>query len=209
VYARRVKPVLDRVVAAALLAVLAPMLLLVAVAVRISLGSPVIYRQTRVGRNGRPFTLLKFRSMTPDRRVATLPFEGAEKRLSYEATDDPRHTPLGTLIRRWSLDELPQLWNVLRGDMSLVGPRPEVPPVVATYPDLAEERHLVRPGISGLWQVTARDVKPMEAGVGIDIDYVRRISFGLDVRILLGTLPAVLGSAREQDDSEPAALTAE
>jgi lipopolysaccharide/colanic/teichoic acid biosynthesis glycosyltransferase len=172
-------------------------LLVVAVAVRVSLGAPLIYRQARVGRGRKQFTMLKFRSMTPDRRVAALPYDGPERRVSYEATDDPRHTALGSLLRRWSLDELPQLWNVVRGEMSLVGPRPEVPPVVATYPELAEERHLVRPGITGLWQVTAREIKPMEACVGIDIDYVRRISFALDCRILFGTLRAVVGTARE------------
>jgi lipopolysaccharide/colanic/teichoic acid biosynthesis glycosyltransferase len=197
IYARWIKPVLERVSAAVLLVLLSPILLVVAAAVRMSLGAPVIYRQTRVGRNGKPFTLHKFRTMTPDRRVATLPYGGVERRVSCEATDDPRHTGLGSVLRRWSLDELPQLWNVVRGEMSLVGPRPEVPPVVATYPELARERHLVRPGITGLWQVTARDIKPMEAGVAIDIDYVRRISFALDCRILLGTFPALVRSARE------------
>jgi sugar transferase/cyclophilin type peptidyl-prolyl cis-trans isomerase/CLD len=104
--------------------------------------------------------------------------------------------PLGSLLRRWSLDELPQLWNVVRGEMSVVGPRPEVPPVVATYPEHATERHLVRPGLTGLWKVTARDVKPMQANVGMDVDYVRRVLFWLDVRILLRTVPAIVGSAR-------------
>jgi lipopolysaccharide/colanic/teichoic acid biosynthesis glycosyltransferase len=196
VYARLIKPVLDRMLAAALLILLAPLMFLVSAAVRLSLGAPVIYRQRRLGRLCKPFTVFKFRSMTPDRRVASVPFKGAERRVSYEATDDPRHTWLGSLLRCSSLDELPQLWNVLRGEMSMVGPRPEVPPVVATYPEHAWERHLVRPGITGLWQVTARESKPMEAFVAIDIDYVRRVSFGLDCRILLGTLGAVLASAR-------------
>lgn len=205
IYARRIKPVLDCVLGMMLLVLLLPMLLVIAAAVRMTLGRPVIYRQTRVGRDGELFTLLKFRTMTTDRRVAAVPFEGIERRVSYEATDDPRHTPLGSLLRRWSLDEFPQLWNVVRLEMSLIGPRPEVPPVVATYPELARERHLVRPGLTGLWQVTARTIKPMEAGVGIDIDYVRRISLALDCRILLGTLPAVVGAAREPVASaEPA-----
>jgi lipopolysaccharide/colanic/teichoic acid biosynthesis glycosyltransferase len=195
-YARLIKPVLDQMLAAVLLALLAPMLLVIAAAVRRSLGAPVIYRQTRVGREGKPFTLLKFRSMTPDRRVTALPYDGVERRVSYEATDDPRHTPLGWLLRRWSLDELPQLWNVVRGEMSLVGPRPEVSAVVATYPEVARERHLVRPGITGLWQVTARDVKPMQINVGMDVDYVRRVSFWLDACILLKTVPAIVRSAR-------------
>src|SRR6184192_1537252 len=116
-YARLVKPALDRVGAAVLLVAIAPVLGLVAAAVRVSLGSPVLYRQQRLGRGQRPFALLKFRTMSPDRRVANLPFEGRERRVSYEAIDDHRHTPLGEFLRRWSLDELPQLWNVLRGEM--------------------------------------------------------------------------------------------
>jgi lipopolysaccharide/colanic/teichoic acid biosynthesis glycosyltransferase len=171
-------------------------MLVMAAAVRATLGAPVIYRQTRVGQGGKPFTMLKFRTMTPDRRAASLPFDGPERRVSFEATDDPRHTRLGDLLRRCSLDEVPQLWNVVRGDMSLIGPRPEVPPAVATYPEHSEERHLVRPGLTGLWQVTARGTQPMELGVGVDIDYVRRISFRLDCWILFRTLPAVVRSAR-------------
>jgi lipopolysaccharide/colanic/teichoic acid biosynthesis glycosyltransferase len=198
VYARRLKPVLDRVLAGALLVPLAPAVIVIAAAVRTSLGAPVIYRQTRVGRDGKPFTMLKFRTMTPDRRVAAVPFEGVDRRVSFEATDDPRHTRLGDLLRRCSLDELPQLWNIVRGEMSLVGPRPEVPPAVATYPEHAEERHLVRPGLTGLWQVTARGTQPMEQGVGVDIEYVRRISFRLDCWILYRTLPVVVGSARHR-----------
>jgi lipopolysaccharide/colanic/teichoic acid biosynthesis glycosyltransferase len=196
VYARRLKPVLDRALAGALLVPLAPFALVIGVAVRASLGPPVLYRQTRVGRGGEPFVMLKFRTMTPDRRISMVPFEGAERRVSFEATDDPRHTRLGDLLRRCSLDEVPQLWNIVRGEMSLVGPRPEVPPAVETYPEHAEERHLVRPGLTGLWQVTARGTQPMEQGVGVDIEYVRRVSFRLDCWILYRTLPVVLGSAR-------------
>ena len=202
-YARRVKPAADRVGGALLLAAFSPVLGAVAVAVRTSLGSPVIYRQIRVGRGGVPFTMLKFRTMTPDRRVASVPFDGPERRVSWEATGDARHTPLGALLRRASLDELPQLWNVVRGDMSLVGPRPEVPAAVATYADKAAERHLVRPGVTGLWQVTARGTMPMELCVDIDLDYVRRVSLRLDVWILLRTIPELIRSARR---SAPAPL---
>jgi lipopolysaccharide/colanic/teichoic acid biosynthesis glycosyltransferase len=195
-YARRVKPVMDRALAALLLLVLAPAIAVVAAAVRARMGAPVLYRQTRVGRGGAPFTLLKFRTMTADRRVAAVRYDGVERRVSFEAGDDPRHTPLGDLLRRWILDELPQIWNVLRGDMSLVGPRPEVPPAVATYPEHAAERHVVRPGLTGLWQVTARGTEPMEAGVAVDIEYVRRVSFALDCRILALTPAAVIGAGR-------------
>ena len=193
-YARRVKPAADRVGGALLLAAFSPVMGAVAVAVRTSLGSPVIYRQIRVGRGGVQFTMLKFRTMTPDRRIASVPFDGPERRVSWEATGDARHTPLGALLRRASLDELPQLWNVVRGDMSLVGPRPEVPAAVATYADKAAERHLVRPGVTGLWQVTARGTMPMELCVDIDLDYVRRISLRLDSWILLRTIPELIRS---------------
>jgi lipopolysaccharide/colanic/teichoic acid biosynthesis glycosyltransferase len=195
-YARYVKPVADRSVAVVLLILLSPLLLAVALAVRLSLGRPMLYRQVRVGRAGVHFTLLKFRTMTPDRRVASVAFSGADRRVSFEATNDRRHTPLGAVLRRWSLDELPQLWNVARGDMSLIGPRPEVPPAVATYPEHADERHLVRPGLTGLWQVTARGTMPMEQGVGIDIEYVRNLSPWLDILILLKTPGAVIRTAR-------------
>jgi lipopolysaccharide/colanic/teichoic acid biosynthesis glycosyltransferase len=197
-YVRIVKPVMDRGLAVALSVALAPLLLVVALAVRVALGAPVLFTQTRVGRAGRPFTLYKFRSMRPDRRVQQLPYAGPDRRVSYEATNDPRHTRLGLFLRAWSLDELPQLWNVLRGDMSLVGPRPEVPEVVAGYADWQHERHRVRPGLTGLWQVTARTTKPMHAvaNTGIDVQYVQRVSLRLDCRILLRTLPAVLSVGR-------------
>jgi lipopolysaccharide/colanic/teichoic acid biosynthesis glycosyltransferase len=161
----------------------------------------VLYRQVRVGKDGELFTLVKFRSMTADRRVAQISYAGTERRLSYEATDDPRHTSLGRVLRSWSLDEIPQLWNVLRGDMSLVGPRPEVPAVVAGYSERHHERHRVRPGLTGLWQVTARTVKPMHANIGLDVEYAERVSFWLDMRILLATLPAVVRAARTPEET--------
>jgi lipopolysaccharide/colanic/teichoic acid biosynthesis glycosyltransferase len=196
-YARRVKPVADRLGSGVLLVVLSPLLGAVAAAVRMSLGSPIIYRQTRVGLGGERFSMLKFRTMTPDRRLADLPFVGADRRTSWEATNDARHTPLGSVLRRASLDELPQLWNVARGEMSLIGPRPEVPAAVATYADKAAERHSVRPGVTGLWQVTARGDMPMEQAVDIDLEYVRRISARLDAWILLRTIPELVRAARE------------
>ena len=190
-YARRVKPAADRVGGALLLAAFSPVMGAVAVAVRTSLGSPVIYRQIRVGRGGVQFTMLKFRTMTPDRRVASVPFDGPERRVSWEATGDARHTPLGALLRRASLDELPQLWNVVRGDMSLVGPRPEVPAAVATYADKAAERHLVRPGITGWSHVhMRRNVDTSAAGERLryDLQYLQSWSPYLDVAICFQTL---------------------
>jgi len=199
-YARRGKPAADRVLGLLLAVLLVPVALVVAAAVRASLGRPVFYRQIRVGRTGRAFTLYKFRSMLADRRVRDLPYDGVDRRVDYEADRDPRHTPLGRLLRASGLDELPQLWNVLLGDMSLVGPRPEVPVVVARYAEWEHARHLVRPGITGLWQVSARAAKPMSAHVAIDVDYVRTVSLGLDLRILARTLPALLRPGLERRD---------
>lgn len=191
-YVRFGKPAEDWLLALVLAVVLAPAALAVAVAVLVSLGRPVIYRQTRVGRHGREFTLYKFRSMLPDRRLRDLPFDGPDRRVSYEVEGDPRQTRLGRLLRSVGLDEIPQLWNVIRGDMSLVGPRPEVPAVVARYAEWERTRHDVRPGLTGLWQVTARRAKPMSAHVAIDIEYVRRVSLWLDLRILARTLPSLM-----------------
>ncbi len=195
-YARVVKRQVDLVGAALLLVVLAPLLLAVAVAVALLLGRPVLYRQTRVGLHGRPFVLYKFRTMLPDRRLHDDPLADPDRRLDFEAAGDPRHTRLGRFLRIWSCDELPQLWNVLRGSMSLVGPRPEVPAVVAKYDAWQHERHLVRPGLTGLWQVTARHSKPMSAHVRMDVDYVQRLSVRLDAAILLRTVRVLLHGDR-------------
>ncbi len=195
-YVRNVKPTIDVITAVVLGILLLPVTAVVATAVAARLGRPVIYRQTRIGIHGEEFTMFKFRTMTHDRRTLAEPPPHQERRVSFEAMDDPRHTPLGRWLRAWSLDELPQLWNIIRGDMSFVGPRPEVREVVAAYETWQHQRHLVRPGITGLWQVSARDVKPMHANVGIDVDYVQRVSFRLDCRILMLTPPAVLREAR-------------
>ena len=196
-YERVVKPVLDRALALVLLVVLSPLIALVALAVRFTLGAPVLYAQERVGQGGKPFTMWKFRTMRPDRRRAQRPFEGADRRRTHKSVDDPRHTPLGRILRAYSLDELPQLWNVLRGELSLVGPRPELVEVVSRYEEWQHRRHDVRPGITGLWQVTERgDERPMHECVAIDLRYVARVAFRTDVWILAMTLPVVLGLRR-------------
>ncbi len=190
---RWVKPAVDRVGALVLLVVASPILAVVALAVRLRLGSPVIYRQTRVGQGGRPFTVYKFRSMRPDRR-ATTPAEppGEERRVDHKSPDDPRLVPLGRRLRSASLDELPQLFNVLRGEMSLVGPRPELPSVVARYEPWQHRRHEVKPGLTGLWQIKARGDVPMHEGTELDLDYVDQVSLGTDLRILMRTPMALL-----------------
>jgi lipopolysaccharide/colanic/teichoic acid biosynthesis glycosyltransferase len=190
-YVLALKPVLDRLVACTLLLVLLPVLVTVAAAVLVSLGRPVLFVQQRIGRHGRTFSVLKFRTMLPDRRhQAALP--AAERRVTHKSTADPRHTPVGCFLRRWGLDELPQLLNILRGEMSLVGPRPELPSVVATYERWQHLRHLVKPGLTGWWQVSARGDEPMHHRVDVDLEYVLRPSLGRDVAILLATVPAAL-----------------
>ena len=126
-YQRIVKPIIDIVGTAVLLVLLLPVVLAVALAVRAKLGKHVIYRQERMGRYGKPFVMYKFRTMHPDRRRAQVPFEGIDRRVCHKRDDDPRHTPFGRSLRRSSLDELPQLWNVMKGNMSLVGPSPSCP----------------------------------------------------------------------------------
>jgi lipopolysaccharide/colanic/teichoic acid biosynthesis glycosyltransferase len=186
----------DRLAAGVLLLVLAPVLLLVAASVRWSLGRGIFYRQTRIGFGGQPFTVLKFRTMLPDRRSARQPWASAERRVSHKCPNDPRHTRVGSFLRRWSLDELPQLVNVVRGEMSLVGPRPELPHIVDRYEPWEHARHAVRPGLTGFWQTTARRDGPMQEFTHLDIEYVRRVSFATDVRLLVATPFAALGAQK-------------
>jgi lipopolysaccharide/colanic/teichoic acid biosynthesis glycosyltransferase len=191
-YERYVKPALDRF-AGVILGILAvPIVLTVALAVRIKLGKGVIYKQRRVGRHGVPFTMYKFRTMHPDRRQAAQPFLGPDRRVCHKRLDDPRHTRFGMLLRKSSLDELPQLWNVIRGDMSLVGPRPELPHIVDRYEPWQHERHQVKPGITGFWQLSGRAGGLAYEGVELDIDYLRALSLWTDLGVLLRTVPVAL-----------------
>ncbi|MFI6599050.1 sugar transferase [Nonomuraea sp. NPDC050536] len=186
-----VKSVFDRVVAFGLLVLLAPLLVGLAVAVRMTSQGPALFRQTRVGRDGRPFTIVKFRTMRPDaeRQKIALVSEG-DGRL-FKIRNDPRVTPLGARMRRHSLDELPQLINVLLGHMSLVGPRPPLPEEVARYGDDVRRRLLVRPGLTGLWQVSGRSDLSWEESVRLDLRYVENWSLMLDLQILWKTWSAV------------------
>jgi lipopolysaccharide/colanic/teichoic acid biosynthesis glycosyltransferase len=190
-----VKRPFDLTLSLVLLFLVAPLLLVVALAVRTRLGPGVIFRQTRVGLGGRPFTLYKFRSMAPDRRKAQLPFD-QDRRLTHKHPNDPRLTPLGKFLRSWSLDELPQLWNVVRGEMSLVGPRPELVAIVEGYSPWQHLRHEVKPGLTGLWQVTARGDGMMHENTELDLEYAQRLRSSSDLKILLLTIPAVLGLRR-------------
>lgn len=192
-YVRYGKPTLDRLLALLALVGLSPLFAVVALVVYIHFGAPIIFGQRRMGRDGRIFTVYKFRSMQMDRRADGNGFDGPDRRLTHKSAEDPRLTPVGRLLRKLSLDELPQLINVLEGDMSLVGPRPELPEVIDRYyHGWQHRRHEVKPGITGLWQISARGNGMMHEYVDIDIDYVDRVSFSTDMQILLRTIPAAL-----------------
>ena len=178
---RAIKRLLDVVAAVLLLVLVAPVLLLVAILVRFSLGTPVLFRQERAGLHGRRFVMVKFRSMSDAR--------GPDGELLADAE---RLGRLGRLLRATSLDELPELWNVLRGDMSLVGPRPLLMEYLPLYTPEQARRHLVRPGITGLAQVNGRNAISWPNKLRLDVEYVDRCSMALDAKILLLTLVSVI-----------------
>jgi lipopolysaccharide/colanic/teichoic acid biosynthesis glycosyltransferase len=192
-YERWVKPPFDFFGALAMLVFTLPLLIACAIAVRIQFGSPVILHQQRVGRGGRVFTLYKFRTMEPDRRHSQAPFSGPDRRVTHKSADDPRLKPVGRFLRKWSLDELPQVVNVLRGEMSLVGPRPELVELVTSYEKWQHRRHAVKPGITGLWQVSERGDKVLHECTEIDLEYIEEISLWFDLKLLLLTPLAALG----------------
>jgi exopolysaccharide biosynthesis polyprenyl glycosylphosphotransferase len=213
---RTQKRAFDIGVAAVALVLLSPILLAVALAVRLTSRGPILYRQTRVGINGRTFTMLKFRSMKTgsstmvhdsyarewiygrtgrsgesdtDASVATLCDQPAE---IHKMTEDSRITPVGKILRAASLDELPQFWNVLRGDMSVVGPRPALPYEVERYTEQHKRRLEVQPGITGAWQVSGRSDLPFDKMIALDVEYIERWSITTDFAIVLRTVPAIL-----------------
>jgi len=176
------------------LIMLAPVLLLVAAAVKLDSPGPILFRQERVGKNGRRFWIFKFRSMCldADRQIEKLRLQNEATGPLFKIRDDPRVTRVGRLLRRWSIDELPQLLNVLRGEMSLVGPRPPLPSEVEQYEDWQLGRLRAVPGLTGLWQVSGRSEVPFHDMVRLDLHYIRNWSMALDIEILLRTIPAVL-----------------
>jgi exopolysaccharide biosynthesis polyprenyl glycosylphosphotransferase len=190
-----VKRLVDIVGSLTGLVLLSPILLGAAVAIRVRDGSPVLFRQTRVGLHGRPFTIHKFRTMIPDAeaRLPEVAHLNERNGVTFKAADDPRITALGRTLRATSIDELPQLWNVLKGEMSLVGPRPPLVGEVAEYDVWHRRRLSMKPGITGLWQVEARHEAEFDRWVERDLAYIDRWSLLLDFRILLLTLPAVFG----------------
>lgn len=192
---RIAKRVIDIAVAVVVLATMAVPMALIALVIRRDSPGPILFRQQRVGRNGALFTCLKFRCMVEhaDERRAELirVSAGSDPRL-FKLPDDPRLTPIGKHLRRWSLDELPQFVNVLRGEMSVVGPRPPLPEEVAAYDDWHHQRLLVTPGLTGLWQINGRSNLTFDEMVRLDLYYAEHWSPWLDVKIMLRTAPAIL-----------------
>ena len=171
-----------------MLLALLPLILVLSCAIALDSPGGVFFRQRRIGRFGRPFTILKFRTMS-----------AAAPRFSLKvAESDPRITRVGRVLRRSGLDELPQLWNVIRGEMALIGPRPEQEALMSRYEPWQHERHVVKPGITGWWQIHHRDSDPMDLNVDKDIHYVRSQSLALDLQILAGTVKVLLNVFRRR-----------
>ena len=193
------KRLMDIVLGGGTLLLMLPIMLLIGVAIALDSGRPILFRQMRIGRDGKPFVMYKFRSMRCDsnddvhRAAAAAWFAGTPAPFGYKLREDRRITRVGRLLRATSLDELPQLFNVLRGDMSLVGPRPAIPYELSLYEESFFERQTVRPGITGLWQVMGRDRVAAAEMMLLDRRYIKECSPGLDLKILLLTFPAVLG----------------
>ena len=194
-YKHCIKRVLDILFSGLALLLLSPLLLAVAILVRVKLGSPVIFHQERPGKNGKIFTLCKFRSMTDarDEQGKLLP-------------DSVRLTSFGRLLRATSLDELPELWNIFKGDMSIIGPRPLLVSYLPYYTEREQKRHSVRPGLTGLAQVSGRNFLDWDERLKKDVEYVENLSFFMDVRVILKTVGALLqlgkDVAEDTDEAE-------
>jgi exopolysaccharide biosynthesis polyprenyl glycosylphosphotransferase len=185
---------IDIVLALAGLILLSPIILLAAILIKATSHGPLIFRQTRCGLNGRTFTLYKFRSMVQDAesRLEEVVHLNERDTIVMKIRRDPRLTPVGRWLRKFSIDELPQLLNVLRGDMSLVGPRPAIPTEVAQYQRWQRRRLRMRPGLTCLWALRGRDKVDFESWMRLDLQYIDTWSLGLDARIILLTIPQVL-----------------
>src|SRR5215467_106779 len=191
---RIAKRVLDLALSFAALLLLWPLMLVIALAVKLESHGSAIYASLRAGKGGVPFICYKFRTMIPgaNRLRESLYHLNQRRGPFFKIANDPRVTPLGRFLRKYSLDELPQFWNVLKGDMSLVGPRPHPVEDVEQYSPGHEQRFEVMPGLTGLWQVTARENPSFETCMLLDVGYIRNWSLFLDCKILLRTIPAVL-----------------
>lgn len=187
------KRAFDLAIAGTASVILAPLFLVIALLVRLDSRGPVLFRQERVGKDGEPFEVLKFRTMVVNAEAMLETLATADEGAGplFKMKSDPRVTRVGELLRKTSLDELPQLWNVVRGNMSLVGPRPEMPFIVAEYDEWQRRRLSVKPGITGLWQILGRKDLPMHQNLQYDFYYIRNRSLALDVSILLRTIGVV------------------
>ncbi|MFO7948353.1 MAG: sugar transferase [Armatimonadota bacterium] len=193
-YYRAIKRLLDIIGSVVAIILFSLPMLLTAIAVKLTSRGPLFFTQTRLGKDGQPFTLVKFRSMivgSEDVRESLLQDNELDGPV-FKIRKDPRLTPIGGFIRKFSLDEMPQIFSVLRGHMSLVGPRPPIPDEVAHYEPWQTERLAVKPGLTCIWQVSGRSDIGFEQWVKLDIDYVRSRSILLDLKLLLLTIPAVL-----------------
>jgi lipopolysaccharide/colanic/teichoic acid biosynthesis glycosyltransferase len=189
------KRAVDIVGSLAMLMLLSPVLLITAIAIAVSSEGGVIHRQRRIGRNGRAFTMLKFRSMIDGAHEQRHLYEhrnSHDRGPIFKIPDDPRVTGVGRLIRRFSIDELPQLLNVLKGDMSLVGPRPPLPEEFETYNVRQQLRTLATPGLTCIWQVSGRSDVDFDSWVDMDLEYIKRWTFRLDLLLLAKSVPAVI-----------------
>lgn len=185
---------LDLTVSIAAFVALAPVFFLTAMAIKAESSGPVLFKQTRIGKNGKPFTMYKFRSMVVDaekRRSALLATSDREG-ICFKSRSDPRITRIGRIIRRLSIDELPQIFNVLRGNMAIVGPRPALPTEVAAYPAHAHGRLAVKPGITGVWQVSGRAEIGFDQMIDMDLAYASSRNLLLDIILIALTFRAVL-----------------
>ena len=188
------KRCIDVAIAITLLVLLLPLLIVIAISIRLDSPGPILFRQVRLGKDGRPFQFLKFRGMVQDAesRLSELrAFNDADGPI-FKMKHDPRVTRVGRILRRTSLDELPQLWNVVRGEMSLVGPRPPIPAETEKYEPWHRYRLRSTPGITGLWQVNGRSDVSFETMVRLDLQYINEWSLWLDMRILFRTLIVVI-----------------
>lgn len=199
-----IKQVFDFSLGIILLVLLSPLLLLIAIAIKLDSRGQAIFKQIRIGKNGKPFMFYKFRSMYENnnidihknyiKKLMIHSAAAAHEEGVYKLTIDPRITRVGRFIRRTSIDELPQLFNVVKGDMSLVGPRPPIPYELEHYDENMFKRLSVKPGITGFWQVNARNSVDYKDMVNMDISYIGKWSLWLDVKILLKTIPVVIRS---------------
>lgn len=190
------KRMLDLALASAALVLLAPVFVFTACLIKLNDGGPIFFRQKRVGRDRVPFWCYKFRSMVTNAEALRVQLAAenvhGEEAITFKVKRDPRITPIGRFIRKTSIDELPQLFNVIRGEMSLVGPRPPVPSEVERYNEQQLQRLTVLPGLTCLWQVSGRAELPFDDQVRLDLEYIARRSMMLDITLLLKTIPAVL-----------------